>query len=322
MKIPDILKPIAADMRAVDTLIRTRLASDIALINSLSEHLIGSGGKRLRPALVLLTARALNYKGSHHYQLAAVIEFIHTATLLHDDVVDHSDLRRGEPTANALWGNEASVLTGDFLYSRAFQLMVELDEMPILRVLADTTNQIAEGEVLQLLNCHNPDVNEASYNQVIERKTAVLFAAASRSAALLAGADTQTEEALAQFGLHLGTAFQLIDDCLDYSADPAATGKQLGDDLAEGKTTLPVIHALQHSDTATQQRLRQAIRTGGRDAIDDVLRAIDATGAIAYTARRARAEADAAMVQLESIPDTPYRQILATLAQFAAQRDF
>ena len=322
MTLPDILTPIQADMAAVDALIRRRLASDVVLINQLGEHIIASGGKRLRPALVLLAARALGFSGAQPVQLAAIIEFIHTATLLHDDVVDHSEQRRGNPTANALWGNEASVLTGDFLYSRAFQLMVELDSMPILGVLADTTNVIAEGEVLQLMNCHNPDITEAIYDQVIERKTAVLFAAAARCGALVAGAGDREVEALAEYGRQLGMAFQLIDDCLDYQADAGTTGKNLGDDLAEGKATLPVIIALQRADTAGRERLRKAISSGGREHLQDVIAMIEASDAITYTARRAAACADQARACIAHLADGPHKQAMLELALFAADRAY
>ncbi len=322
MNLSDILAPIRDDMAAVDQLIRRRLSSDIVLINQLGEHIVAAGGKRLRPAVTVLAARASGSDDERHHLLAAVIEFIHTATLLHDDVVDHSDLRRGNPTANALWGNEASVLTGDFLYSRAFQLMVELERMEILQVLADTTNVIAEGEVLQLMNCFNPDITEATYDEVIERKTAVLFEAATRCGALLAGRDAQEVEALAAYGRHLGMAFQLIDDCLDYRADAATTGKQLGDDLAEGKTTLPIIVALQRANAADGAILRAAIAEGNREQLNEVIRIIDASDAITYTARRAEASATAAIAALDALEPSPYKAAMAQLAQFSARRAY
>ncbi len=322
MNLSDILAPIRADMEAVDQLIRQRLSSDIVLINQLGEHIVAAGGKRLRPAVTILAARSCGSNDGRHHLLAAVIEFIHTATLLHDDVVDHSDLRRGNPTANALWGNEASVLTGDFLYSRAFQLMVELDRMEILRVLADTTNVIAEGEVLQLMNCFNPDISEATYDEVIERKTAVLFEAATRCGALLAGRSADEVDALAAYGRHLGMAFQLIDDCLDYRADAATTGKQLGDDLAEGKTTLPIIVALQRASAADRDILRTAISQGERGQLDEVIRIIDASDAITYTARRAEASATAAIAALDALEPSPYKAAMAQLAQFSARRAY
>src|SRR6476659_1913139 len=251
LPLAEIQALVAADMAAGDALIRRRLASDVVLINQVAEYIVGAGGKRLRPMLLLLAAGALDHRGPDAHQLAAVVEFIHTATLLHDDVVDESDLRRGRRTANAVWGNAASVLVGDFLYSRSFQLMVELDRMEVMSILADTTNAIAEGEVLQLLHVRNPDTGEAEYLRVIERKTAVLFAAATRLGGLLAGADAATCDALHAYGLNLGYAFQIADDVLDYASDVQTLGKNLGDDLAEGKATLPLIHAIQHSDAAT-----------------------------------------------------------------------
>lgn len=317
-----ILLPVAADMQAVDSLIRQRLSSDVVLINQLGEHIVSSGGKRLRPALALLAAGAVAPINSQHHLLAAIIEFIHTATLLHDDVVDHSDLRRGNPTANALWGNEASVLTGDFLYSRAFQLMMELDDKRVLKVMADTTNRIAEGEVLQLMNCHNPDISEAIYDDVIERKTAVLFEAAGRCAGLTSQASEQQTQALANYGRHLGMAFQLIDDCLDYQADAAQTGKNVGDDLAEGKTTLPLIVAMQHAQGEAREHLRNAIKTGGREHMQSVLASIEASGAITYTARRAQIAAQAAIESLAALAESPYKTALRQLAEFSASRAY
>lgn len=259
----DVQALAAADMEAVNTLIRQRLASNVVLINQISAHIIGSGGKRLRPMLHLLAARACAYRGNGHILLAALIEFIHTSTLLHDDVVDESDLRRGRKTANAVWGNAASVLVGDFLYSRSFQMMVELDDMRIMRILADTTNRIAEGEVLQLLNIGNADTTEQAYLDVIERKTAVLFSAATRLGAVLAGLPSEQEEALAQYGLHLGYAFQIADDVLDYVSDADTLGKNIGDDLAEGKPTLPVIHAIAHSPPGKQQACGARLNPAG-----------------------------------------------------------
>ncbi len=292
------------DMAAVDALIRRRLASDVVLINQVAEYIVGAGGKRLRPMLLLLAAGALGHRGPHAHQLAAVIEFIHTATLLHDDVVDESDLRRGRKTANAVWGNAASVLVGDFLYSRSFQLMVELDRMEVMRILADTTNHIAEGEVLQLLHVRNPDTDETAYLRVIERKTAVLFAAATRLGALLAGADAATCDALHDYGMNLGYAFQIADDVLDYASDAETLGKNLGDDLAEGKATLPLIHAMLHSDAATRDRLRHAVEHGDTDALPDVLQAIRATGGLDYSRQRASEYAEAAERSLAVWPTT------------------
>ncbi|MBD8526066.1 polyprenyl synthetase family protein [Pseudomarimonas arenosa] len=308
------------DMQAVDALIRARLASDVVLINQVAEHIIAAGGKRLRPMLLLLAARSLGYEGNQQHQLAAVVEFIHTATLLHDDVVDESDLRRGRSTANAVWGNAASVLVGDFLYSRSFQLMVELERMAVMQILADTTNAIAEGEVLQLLHVHNPDTDEAAYLRVIERKTAVLFAAATRLGAVLADADPATEAAMQEYGLQLGFAFQIADDVLDYVSDADTLGKNLGDDLAEGKATLPLIHALQHSDAATRERLQTIIANGDADAFPDVLAAIQAAGSIDYAMQRARDHVAAALLALEGMPDNPYSRALRGLARYAVER--
>ena len=311
----------APDMAGVDTLIRTRLSSDVLLINQIGEHIVAAGGKRLRPMLHLLAARALGYAGIDHLKLAAVIEFIHTSTLLHDDVVDESDLRRGRKTANALWGNAASVLVGDFLYSRSFQLMVELDHMRVMRILADTTNAIAEGEVLQLLHINNPDTDEAAYLRVIERKTAVLFAAATRLGAVLGNADAASEQALHDYGMHLGYAFQIADDVLDYTADAQALGKNLGDDLAEGKATLPLIHAIAHADTATRARLRAIVETGDTTAMPEVLAAIHASRSIEYSRDRARDYAVAAERALDAIAPNAWTDALRGLARYTVDRD-
>ncbi len=312
----------AADMAAVDALIRRRLGSDVALVNQVAEHIVAAGGKRLRPMLLLLTARALGHSGTDAHQLAAVIEFIHTATLLHDDVVDESDLRRGRKTANAMFGNAASVLVGDFLYSRSFQLMVELERLPVMRILADTTNAIAEGEVLQLLHIRNPDTDEVAYLNVIERKTAVLFAAATRIGALLADADETTQQRLHDYGMALGYAFQIADDVLDYSADEAMLGKHLGDDLAEGKATLPLIHAIQHSDHDVRQRLRATVENGDIDAMPEVLAAIEATGGLEYSRRRAEAYATAAETALDGLDGNDAIAALRGLARYAVRRDY
>lgn len=309
------------DMAAVDTLIRRRLASDVVLINQVSEYIIGAGGKRLRPMLLLLSAGALGRQGPEPHQLAAVIEFIHTATLLHDDVVDESDLRRGRSTANAVWGNATSVLVGDFLYSRSFQLMVELDRTEVMRLLADTTNAIAEGEVLQLLHIRNPDTDEAAYLRVIERKTAVLFAAATRLGALLAGADARIQQKFHDYGLNLGYAFQIADDVLDYASDAGTMGKNLGDDLAEGKATLPLIHAMARADAATRGRLREAIEQGDGDAMPDVLAAIHAGGGLDYSRGRARDYAQTAERALEGLGENDYVAALRGLAHYAISRD-
>lgn len=317
----EIQSVVQDDMAAMDALIRARLTSNVMLINQIGEHIVGAGGKRLRPRLHLLAARALGYQGSDHLQLAAIIEFIHTSTLLHDDVVDESDLRRGRKTANALWGNAASVLVGDFLYSRSFQLMVELDKMPVMQVLAGTTNAIAEGEVLQLLHVNNPDVDEAAYLRVIERKTAVLFAAAARLAAILCGVDERHGTALHTYGLNLGYAFQIADDVLDYTADSAALGKNLGDDLSEGKATLPLIHALALADPEHRQRLRDIIERGDTHAMPEVLGAIATADAIEYSQARAAEYAVRAEDALAQLPDNAWSAALRGLARYAIDRE-
>ena len=322
MSVKQLFAPIAADMQAVDAVIRDRLHSDVVLIRQVAEYIIHSGGKRLRPALVLFTAGAMGYKGTEHHELAAVVEFIHTATLLHDDVVDESDLRRGNKTANALFGNAASVLVGDFLYSRAFQMMVGVENMRVMRVLADATNIIAEGEVLQLLNCHNADVVIDDYLRVIRYKTAKLFEAAARLGGILGGADEALEARLADFGMHLGTAFQLIDDVLDYSADEADTGKHLGDDLAEGKPTLPLIHVMQQGTPEQAATVRNAIENGGRDDFAAVLAAIQATGALEVTRRHAQAEAQRAIEALSALPPSIFKDSLLQLSDFAVRRNY
>jgi octaprenyl-diphosphate synthase len=314
--------PIADDLAAVDQCIRDRLSSDVPLIAQVAEYIIAAGGKRLRPALVLLAARACGYGGADHVELAAVVEFIHTATLLHDDVVDESDLRRGRETANARFGNAASVLVGDFLYSRSFQLLVGVGNMRVMQVLAEATNTIAEGEVLQLLNISNADVDRERYLAVIARKTAKLFEAAARLGAILAGADARVEAALARYGAHLGVAFQLVDDALDYSGDPAETGKAVGGDLAEGKPTLPLIHVMQQGTADERALVRHAIETRSIDQLPAVSSAIERTGAIAATRAAARVEADAARALLEALPDSPWRQTLIDLAVFSVDRSF
>ncbi|MFD0726731.1 polyprenyl synthetase family protein [Lysobacter brunescens] len=321
LDLPAILALASPDMAAVDALIRRRLGSDVVLVNQVAEHIVSGGGKRLRPMLLLLAARALGHQGGDAQQLAAVVEFIHTATLLHDDVVDESDLRRGRKTANAVFGNAASVLVGDFLYSRSFQLMVELERVEVMKILADTTNAIAEGEVLQLLHIRNPDTDEPAYLKVIERKTAVLFAAATRLGALLAGADAAVQQKLHDYGMALGYAFQIADDVLDYSADEAALGKHLGDDLAEGKATLPLIHAIQHADAATRERLRTIVQEGDVDAMPEVLAAIAATGGIDYSRKRAEDYATAAEDALDGLGDNDALAALRGLARYAVQRD-
>jgi octaprenyl-diphosphate synthase len=311
---------IAADMAAVDQVIRSRLYSDVALVNQVGEYIIGSGGKRLRPALVILSAHAFGYQGKLHYELAAVVEFIHTATLLHDDVVDESELRRGRETANALFGNAASVLVGDFLYSRAFQMMVEANDMRVMETLADATNLIAEGEVLQLLNCHDADVDAANYLGVIHRKTAKLFEAAMRLGAILGKQDTVFEAAAARYGMHLGTAFQLVDDVLDYSGDAHEIGKNLGDDLAEGKPTLPLIYAMQHGTPMQAAVIRAAIEKGDINRFNEVLQIVQETGALDYTRQQAQREAEMAIAELVNVSDSQYKQSLLDLAELAASR--
>ncbi len=313
---------IAADMARMDELIQTRLHSDVGLIDQLSHYIVNSGGKRLRPAVVLLTAGALDYRGQQHISLAAIIEFIHTATLLHDDVVDASLLRRGQVTANQRWGNEASVLVGDFLYSRAFQMMVEAGSMRVMEILAGATNTIAEGEVQQLLNRHDPETTEVRYLQVIHNKTAKLFEAAAQIGAVISGCNQTVESALATYGRHLGIAYQLIDDVLDYSPSNADLGKNIGDDLAEGKPTLPLLYALWHGTDKTAAVIRAALHDGGLNNLQQVLEAIESTGAIAYTARRARDEAGKAVEALVAIPQTAYRGALEGLARFAVERTY
>ncbi|HWU76554.1 MAG TPA: polyprenyl synthetase family protein [Rhodanobacter sp.] len=312
----------AADMRRVDALIRERLSSDVLLINQIADHIIAGGGKRLRPMLHVLAAGAAGYRGDQHAKLAAIIEFIHTSTLLHDDVVDESDLRRGRKTANALWGNAASVLVGDFLYSRSFQLMVELDDMRIMRILADTTNTIAEGEVLQLLNIGNADVDEAAYLAVIERKTAVLFAAATELGGILGGLPDARVAALRRYGMELGYAFQIADDLLDYIGDAGALGKNIGDDLAEGKPTLPLIYALERASAEQAQSLRHAIEHGGLDSLERIIASIRDSGALERTRDRALAHVQAAREALAVLPASAHRDALASLADYAVQRTF
>ncbi|HHM04955.1 MAG TPA: octaprenyl diphosphate synthase [Gammaproteobacteria bacterium] len=313
---------IADDMSAVDALIKSRLSSEVVLINQLGHYIVSSGGKRLRPVLVLLSAGAFRYTGSHHHTLAAIVEFIHTATLLHDDVVDASDKRRGRDTANAIWGNEAAVLVGDFLYSRAFQMMVDVDSMTVMEILAQATNTIAEGEVMQLLNCNDADTTEERYLHVIRSKTAKLFEAAAELGAVISRRSDEERRAMATYGMHLGTAFQLVDDVLDYSADADTMGKNIGDDLAEGKPTLPLIHAMRSGTPEQAALLRRAIENGGRDRISEVTAAVESTGAIAYTARSARAEVDLALSALDVIPASTYKDALRALAEFSVNRDY
>ena len=313
---------MAADMRAVDDVIRTRLDSQVPLIRQVAEYIVGGGGKRLRPLVLLLSAGAFDYRGAHRHELAAVVEFIHTATLLHDDVVDESSLRRGRDTANALFGNAAAVLVGDFVYSRAFQMMVQTDNPRVLRVLADATNVIAEGEVLQLVNCHNPEIDEGAYLEVVRCKTAKLFEAAARLGAILGGAPRDQEDAIAAYGTHLGTAFQLIDDVLDYSGEEAVIGKKVGDDLAEGKPTLPLIHAIRRGTEKEALLVRRAIEHGGRDQLAAVIEAIRSTGALDYAREQAGRESRAAREAVGRLPHSRHLEYLLQLAEFAVTRTY
>ena len=311
-----------ADMQRVNQVIIDHLASEVVLINQLGQHIILSGGKRLRPMLVILTARACKYRGDYDALLAAVVEFIHTATLLHDDVVDDSDMRRGQQTASAIWGNEAAVLVGDYLYSRAFQMMVKADSMSIMDLLADTTNTIAQGEVMQLLNIKDPDTSEERYHEVIYAKTACLFEAACQIGALLGESDSETEKALQAYGKHLGIAFQLVDDALDYSAASEELGKNVGDDLAEGKPTLPLIHAMENGGAEQRTMIREAIEQGSADNFDAIHQAIVETGALQYTLDQAQAQASQAKQAIHAMADNEYRQALMFLADYAVERRY
>jgi len=307
-------------MASVDALMREQLYSDVPLINQVSHYVIASGGKRMRPALALLSACALGYEGQRHVDVAVIVELIHTATLLHDDVVDSSLLRRGRETANTVWGNEASVLVGDFLYSRAFQMMVDIGNLRILQILADATNTIAEGEVMQLVNCHDPETTEGRYLDTIRFKTAKLFEAAAQLGAVLAGSTPEIEIALASYGRHLGTAFQLIDDALDYSATASEIGKNIGDDLAEGKPTLPLLFAMWNGSAEQAALIRHAIEHGGLDHIEAISAAIESTGAITYTFELAEAEASKARLALVNVPHSQYLEALVALSGFAVGR--
>ena len=318
----DIRRLVEAEIAAVDRLILHELSSDVVLINQIGHYIVNSGGKRLRPMLLLLAAKALNYGDQRHITLAAVIEFIHTATLLHDDVVDESTLRRGQNTANTLWGNSASVLVGDYLYSRSFELMVSVQNLRIMEILSRTTTAIAEGEVLQLLNCNNPATSEQRYLEVISRKTAILFSAAAQLSAVLAGAAEPVEAALRDYGLHLGIAFQLIDDALDYQADPDELGKNLGDDLAEGKPTLPLIYAIERSTESQSTILRNAIENGSREAFREVYEIVESTDAIAYTSGRAVQEANKAIEALSALPASEFKEALVNLARLSVERRY
>jgi octaprenyl-diphosphate synthase len=322
MQLEEIRALVADDLQRVDQTIVQRLASDIVLVNQVSQYIIGGGGKRLRPLSVVLAARACGHQGQKHVPAAAIIEFIHTATLLHDDVVDSSEMRRGRDTANHVFGNEASVLVGDYLYSRAFQMMVELGDLRIQEVMANATNTIAEGEVLQLMNAHDPETTEQRYLEVIYRKTAKLFEAGAQMAAILSGSPREIEQAMVDYGRHLGTAFQLVDDALDYRATAEELGKNLGDDLAEGKPTLPVIYALAHAPAAEAARLRDAIETGGIDDLDQITRLIETSGGLEYTARMARREKELAVEALGRLPASNYRDALVSLADFAVARTY
>lgn len=320
MNLPDLIAPIADDMKSVDAVIRDRLDSEVVLIRTIGDYIVGAGGKRMRPALLLIIARALGYTGTHHHTLAAVVEFIHTATLLHDDVVDESDLRRGRQTANAVFGNAASVLVGDYLYSRSFEMMVEVDSMRIMGILSQATTVIAEGEVLQLLNVHDPEVSQERYLQVVRYKTAKLFEAAAQVGAVLAGATPEHELAAAAYGRHIGTAFQLVDDVLDYSGDANALGKNVGDDLREGKPTLPLIRVMEVGTPQQRQLIRDAIQSGDAD-FEAVAAAINATDALAHARQAAQREADLAREALSDYPISVYRESLLEFCAFAVNRD-
>ena len=319
MTLEEIRTLAESDLRAVDGVIRARLKSAVPLVDQVAEHIIAGGGKRLRPLLVVLTARACGYEGNAHIDAAAFIEFIHTATLLHDDVVDGSALRRGRHTANQVFGNPASVLVGDFVYSRAFQMMAALASQPVMEIMAEATNVIAEGEVLQLMNAHDPHTTEQRYLEVIYRKTAKLFEAGAEVAAVLAGVTPHVRQELAAYGRHLGTAYQLVDDVLDYRSNPKERGKNLGDDLAEGKPTLPLIHALRHGNEQQRATIREAIQRGGLTQLEPVVTAIEATGGLEYTARLAREHAARAKSALASLPESAHRDGLTTLALFSVE---
>jgi octaprenyl-diphosphate synthase len=320
MQLKDIRTLVADDLAAVDAEIRRQLSSDVALVNQVGDYIVGSGGKRLRPLLVVLAARAAGARDPAHVKAAALIEFIHTATLLHDDVVDDSARRRGRETANHAYGNPASVLVGDFLYSRAFQMMAELDSAPVIRVMSDATNTIAAGEVMQLMNSGDPDTTEVRYMDVIYRKTARLFEAGAQIAAIVSRAPGNVESALARYGKHLGIAFQLIDDALDYQGDSESLGKNIGDDLAEGKPTLPLIHALKHGDAGAAAMIRAAIENGGAEDQGPILALVASSGGLEYTAKLAEEEAARAREALEDVPASRFRDALAELARFAVSR--
>ena len=320
MSMESIYNPVRKDFEKVNELIHEQLSSHVPLVEHIGHYIVDSGGKRLRPLLVLLSTGALGYRGEQHASLAAVIEFLHTATLLHDDVVDTSELRRGRTTANARWGNAPSVLVGDFLYSRSFQMMVEMGSMRVMQLLSDATAVIAEGEVLQLVNSRNPDLTEEQYMTVIHNKTAMLFQAASHSASVLADADPGTEAALRDYGCHLGLAFQIVDDVLDYQGNPEEMGKNVGDDLAEGKATLPLIHAMATGTAEQKTLIRRAIRDGGLDNLAAILKAVQATGALEYSLERAREHARKARTSLDTLPASPHREAMSNLIDLAVDR--
>lgn len=322
MSLALIQSSITEDMRAVDAVIRKSLHSEVALINQVADYIINSGGKRLRPALVLLSAGVFGKIETHHHELAAVVEFIHTATLLHDDVVDESALRRGRATANTLFGNAASVLVGDFVYSRAFQMMVGVQNMRVMDILAEATNIIAEGEVLQLLNINDADISDDDYLRVIHYKTAKLFEAATRLGAVICQASTEDENAMAEYGMRLGTAFQLIDDVLDLSGNSEDIGKNLGDDIAEGKPTLPLLFAMRHGDAKQSQLIRHAIEQGGLEDFSAIIQAVEETGALDYVRNIAKQEAKLACKAIQHLPSTPQHQALIQLAEFSVSRTF
>lgn len=321
MHIHDINQVVSSEFDAVNDVILRELTSHVPLVEHIAEYIISSGGKRLRPLVTLLIGRALDYDQKALIELAAIIEFLHTATLLHDDVVDTSDLRRGRPTANNKWGNAPSVLVGDFLYSRAFQLMVRIGNMAVMDRLANATNVISEGEVLQLMNVRNPDLSIEDYYQVIKGKTAMLFAAATESAAVLAGSDSAVQKAAYDYGIDLGIAFQIQDDILDYSGSAEALGKNAGDDLAEGKVTLPLIRTLQTCDDITRKRIRRAIRQGGTEDLDPILEAVQTTGALEFCQQQALKHCDQAISALSILPDSPARDALSGLARLAVARE-
>ena len=321
MDIKQILELADADMQMVNNCIANQLTSDVALINQLGMYIINSGGKRVRPMLTVLAARALGYDGEQHHTLAAIIEFIHTATLLHDDVVDESTMRRGKETANEVFGNQASVLVGDFLYTRSFQMMVTLDSMRVMSILADATNVISEGEVLQLMNCNDPDTTEQSYFDVIYGKTARLFEAATQLAAIIAGADEKTENAMRLYGMHLGTAFQLVDDIMDYTSEAGDMGKNVGDDLAEGKPTLPLLYAMWHGNASQASEIRSAIQHGdGMDNLTSIMTTMDQTGSLVYIQQKAEEEADKAISAIAELQDSSFKQALVALAHVSVKR--